>query len=49
MASSCVTGGLDWTSGKISLLEEWSGIATGCPGKQVVFKNRVDVSLQDIV
>jgi len=31
--SSCVRGGLDWISGKMSLLKEWSGIRTGCPGK----------------
>jgi len=34
MASSCVREGLGWTSGKISLLEERSGVGTGCPGKQ---------------
>jgi len=33
LASSCVRGGLDWILGKISLLKEWSGIRTGCPGK----------------
>jgi len=26
MASSCTKGGLDWILGKISLLEEWSGL-----------------------
>jgi len=26
-------GDLDWILGKISLLKEWSGIGTGCPGK----------------
>jgi len=26
-------GGLDWMLGKISLLKEWSGIGTGCPGR----------------
>ena len=31
MASSCIRGGLDWILGKISLLQEWSGIGTGCP------------------
>jgi len=46
MASSCFRGGLDWILGKISLLKEWSGIGTGCPGKWVespyleVFKKR---------
>jgi len=30
MASSCIRGGLDWISGKIFLLEEWSGTGTGC-------------------
>ena len=33
MASSCIIGGLGWILGKISLLKEWSGIGTGCPGK----------------
>ena len=33
MASGSVSGGLDWISGEISLLKEWSGIGTGCPGK----------------
>jgi len=33
MASSCVRGGLDLILGKISLLKEWSGIGTGCPGR----------------
>jgi len=33
MASRCVRGGLDWKLGQISLLKEWSGIGTGCPGK----------------
>ena len=33
LASSCIRGGLDWILGKISLLKEWSGIGTGCPGK----------------
>jgi len=33
IASSCITGGLDWILGKISLLNEWSDIGTGCPGK----------------
>jgi len=33
MASSCVRGGLDEILGKISLLKEWSGIGTGCPGR----------------
>jgi len=32
MASGCTRGGLDWILGKISLLKEWSGIGTGCPG-----------------
>jgi len=26
-------GHLDWISGEISLLNEWSGIGIGCPGK----------------
>jgi len=26
-------GGLDWRLGKISLLNEWSSIGTGCPGQ----------------
>jgi len=33
MDSSCVRGGLGWILGKISLLKEWSGVGTGCPGK----------------
>ena len=33
MASSCVRGGLDWLSGKISLLKEWSDMGTGSPGR----------------
>ena len=33
MASSCARGGSFWILGKISLLKEWSGIGTGCPGK----------------
>jgi len=33
MASSCVMGGSDRISGKISTLKEWSGIGTGCPGR----------------
>jgi len=33
MASSCVSGGLDWILGKMSLLAEWSGTGTGCPGQ----------------
>ena len=33
MASSCIRGGLGWILGKISLLKEWSGIGTGCPGR----------------
>ena len=33
MASSCISGGLDWILGKISLLKEWSRIETGCPGQ----------------
>ena len=32
MPSSCIRGGLDWILGKMSLLKEWSGIGTGCPG-----------------
>jgi len=32
-ASSCIRGGSDWILGKISLLNEWSGIGTGCPVK----------------
>jgi len=31
MASSCISGGLDWILWKTSLLKEWSGIGTGCP------------------
>ena len=27
------SGGLGWILGKISLLEEWSGIGISCPGK----------------
>jgi len=26
-------GGIDWILAKISLLTEWSGIRTGCPGQ----------------
>jgi len=26
-------GGLDWISGKISSLEEWSDLGPGCPGQ----------------
>jgi len=26
-------GDLNWISGKLSLLKEWSGIGTGCPGQ----------------
>jgi len=33
MASSCVRGGSDWRLGKISSLEEWSGLGPGCPGQ----------------
>jgi len=33
VALSCIRGGSDWILGKISLLREWSGIGTGCPGK----------------
>jgi len=33
MASSCIRWGLDWMLGKISLLKEWSGTGTGCPGR----------------
>jgi len=29
---SCIRGDLDWILGKLSLLKEWSGIGTGCPG-----------------
>ena len=32
-ASSCIRGGLDWILGKMSLLEEWSGLGPGCPGQ----------------
>jgi len=32
MASSCIRGGLDWLSGKISLLKEWSGIGRAAQG-----------------
>jgi len=52
MASSCIRGGLDWKSGKISLLKEWSGIGIGCPGKWLCphpwrcFSKRVDVALR---
>jgi len=28
-----ISGGSDWTLGKISSLKEWSDIGTGCPGK----------------
>jgi len=35
IASGCVSGGLDWILGKISLLQEWSDIGTGCPGKRL--------------
>ena len=55
MASSCVRGGLDWILGKISLLKEWSGIGTGCPGRRLSphpwrhLKKRVDVALQNMV
>jgi len=31
MASSCIRGGLDWISEKISALKEWSGLGPGCP------------------
>jgi len=33
MASSCVRGGFDWLLAKFYLLEEWSGIGIGCPGR----------------
>ena len=33
IASNCIRGGSDWILGKISLLREWSGIGTGCPGQ----------------
>ena len=33
MALGFRRGGLDWILGKISLLKEWSGIGTGCPGQ----------------
>jgi len=33
MASSCVRGDLDWILGKISLLNEWSDIGIGGPGR----------------
>jgi len=33
MASSCVRGGSDWIFRKMSLLNEWSGTGTGCPGQ----------------
>jgi len=33
MASSCIRADLDWILGKLSLLKEWSGFETGCPGK----------------
>jgi len=33
MASSCIRGGSDWILGKISSLQEWSGIGPGCPGQ----------------
>jgi len=32
MASSYVRGGFDGILGKMFLMEEWSGIGTGCPG-----------------
>jgi len=28
-------GGLDWILGKISFLQEWSGLGPGCPGQWV--------------
>jgi len=33
MASSSLRGGSDWILGKMSSLEEWSGIGPGCPGR----------------
>jgi len=33
MASGCIRRDLDWILGNISLLKEWLGIRTGCPGK----------------
>jgi len=33
MSSSGIKEGLGWILGKISLLKEWSGIGTGCPGR----------------
>ena len=33
MASSCIRGGLDWISRKMSSLKEWSGTGPGCPGQ----------------
>jgi len=33
MASGCIRGGLDWRLGKISSLQEWSGLGPGCPGR----------------
>jgi len=52
--ASCVMGGLDWILGKISLLKEWSGIGTGCPGKWWSHhpwrhSKHVDTALQDMV
>jgi len=32
-ASSCVRGGSDWILGKISSLQECSGVGPGCPGQ----------------
>jgi len=52
MASSCVRRGLDWISGKISLLKEWSGVGTREVVESLsleVFKKSVDVALQDMV
>jgi len=33
MASGFTMPGLDWILGKNSLLEDWSGVGTGCPGQ----------------
>jgi len=54
MASNCIRGGLDQILGKISLLEEWSGIGAGCPRKWWShhpwrFKKQVDIALQDMI